>query len=150
MTLQWDEIKYEEPTNTTPALNSDYHFHIDGSYEKNSGIGSWGCVMVNGEFVVESSGRVPLANLGNTWNVGAELYCVEMVINYCKAHDIRRITIHYDYDGVEKWATSKWKTNNSITKDYATRVKDCGITITWVHDDSSYRKRTHVLANMAR
>lgn len=135
---------------TIPSLKSDYHFHIDGCYESKSGVGSWGCVMVNGDFVVESSGIVPIVNLGTTWNVGAELYAVQRVLDYCWTYDIKSITIHYDYLGVEYWPTCKWKAKNPITSNYRDIVRNSGISITWVHDDNPLRKRAHVLANMAR
>jgi len=150
MTMQFDEIKYTEET-TKPSFKSGYHFHIDGSYEKESGVGSWGCVMINGSYIIESSGRVPQVNLGTTRNVGAELYAVIQALEYCRINSITAATIHYDYSGVELWPTGVWKAKNSITRNYRDIVKNSGITITWVHDkDSSYHTTAHKLANNYR
>ena len=39
-------------------------------------------------------------------------------INWAIQYNKTKITIYYDYEGIEKWATGEWKANKSITKDY--------------------------------
>ncbi len=36
----------------------------------------------------------------------------------CQVGLEERIEIHYDYTGIENWATARWKTNNDLTRSY--------------------------------
>jgi ribonuclease HI len=42
------------------------------------------------------------------------------------------MTIYYDYQGLESWATGAWRAKLPFTQAYANAVKESGITIHWV------------------
>ena len=57
-------------------------------------------------------------------NVAGEMlgamYAVQWAINN-GYHDLE---IHYDYEGIEKWAQGEWRTKNVLTKKYADFMKE--------------------------
>ena len=56
--------------------------------------------------------------------------CSSDLMWYAVNEKLEEVTIFYDYQGIESWATGEWKTNLDYTKEYknfaekvATRVK---------------------------
>ena len=42
------------------------------------------------------------------------------------------MTIYFDYQGLESWATGAWRTKLPFTQAYAQAVSESGLTIHWV------------------
>ncbi|WP_276836579.1 viroplasmin family protein [Megasphaera stantonii] len=51
-------------------------------------------------------------------NVAAELEGVKEVINWAIKYNKTKITIYYDYEGIEKWVTGQWTATKDLTKRY--------------------------------
>lgn len=51
-------------------------------------------------------------------NVAAELEGVKEVINWAIKYNKTKITIYYDYEGIEKWVTGQWAATKNLTKRY--------------------------------
>jgi ribonuclease HI len=93
---------------------------IDGSFEQSLQRYSFG-------MVVDSDERVTLNKCFNderflvNRNVSGELlgamYAFGWILENKKENVLYRI--NYDYEGIEKWATSDWKSNKALTKCYA-------------------------------
>lgn len=92
--------------------------YVDGSYDKASNQFSCGVVM----FYAGQEERFAKAfddpELAEMNNVAGELKGSEMAIQFCLDKDIKGLTIHYDYEGIEKWCTGEWKAKKTGTKSY--------------------------------
>lgn len=104
---------------------------VDGSFKDNQA--SWAFVVVtDNEIEFEDCGcDVPEEFLEHR-NVAGEIFAVLKFIEFCADNDEKEAVIHYDYEGLEKWATGEWKTNKELTKAYKESVKDSGIKIKWI------------------
>ena len=65
-------------------------------------------------------------------NVAGEILAILKAIHWCQSQGITEITIYYDYQGLESWATGAWRAKLEFTQAYAHAVKESGITIHWV------------------
>lgn len=86
-------------------------------------------------------------------NVAGELYAVLWVLELCQMYHQEEVTIHYDYEGIEKWARDQWKANNSLTQMYKRKVKESGIEIQFVkvkaHSGQPENEKVDQLAKQA-
>lgn len=57
-------------------------------------------------------------------NIAGELSGVKEVILWAIGHQKRKISIYYDYEGIEKWANSEWKANTDLTKRYVKFIEE--------------------------
>ena len=57
-------------------------------------------------------------------NVAAELEAVKESVNWAVQYKKSKISIYYDYEGIEKWADGQWKANKAITKGYAHFIQE--------------------------
>lgn len=112
--------------------------YTDGSYNKETGYYGAGIVIFKkdgGEppALHMSKGRAPEGE--NGWQVNGEIAAAEFAINEAIKAGAKSLEIRYDYEGVGKWATGKWKRNKSYTREYAEYVKNASekLSITFVH-----------------
>ena len=112
--------------------------YTDGSYNKETGYYGAGIVIFkkdSGEppALHMSKGRAPEGE--NGWQVNGEIAAAEFAINEAIKAGAKSLEIHYDYEGVGKWATGKWKRNKSYTREYAEYVRSASekLSITFVH-----------------
>ena len=47
-------------------------------------------------------------------NVAGEIMAIRKAVAWCQRKDIKEISIHYDYQGLESWVTGDWKGKNLI------------------------------------
>lgn len=104
--------------------------YIDGSFDRKRGVYGSGVVIVDDEGRHEYSHAGNKKEYAELHNVAGELEAAKFVMWYAVDKKIREITIFYDYQGIESWATGAWKANLDYTKGYAafarkvaTRVK---------------------------
>jgi ribonuclease HI len=112
-----------------------YRIYVDGSFI-NGSTGYGAVVLKNGEVIDELSGAVDASEADGTRQVAGELAAVKEALNWCLAHAVNKVSIYYDYLGIEKWASGQWKTNQPLTKEYARFVRECPIKIHWHKVDS--------------
>lgn len=121
-----------------------YVAYTDGSYKELPGLGA-----------VYASAAILAPEGTNEWkvfskvcqdeylahrNVAGEIFAVLMVCEHLlKSEDCKcdHLTIHYDYEGVEKWITGDWSANKKLTrlyKDYMHRyaLQKFDIDFVWV------------------
>lgn len=65
-------------------------------------------------------------------NVAGEIFAVRKALEWCRQEGISEVTLYYDYQGLEKWATGKWRTKLPFTQAYAQDIRQAGIKIHWV------------------
>lgn len=107
-----------------------YEAYVDGSFTDGP-IGYGALILKDGKLVFEIGSTVDDPTLLDMRQVGGELQAVYTVIEWCKKNHIQQISIFYDYEGIECWATGRWKTKNLATEAYAKFIKSCEIRITW-------------------
>lgn len=116
------EIKAEE---REEIIDNKLVAYVDGSFDEKIGKYAFGCIILTprGETIKESgNGNEPdsLAIRNVAGEMLGAMYAVQWAINN-GYHDLE---IHYDYEGIEKWAQGEWRTKNVLTKKYADFMKE--------------------------
>lgn len=112
-----------------------YHAFVDGSFI--DGCTGYGAVILKEkEIVAELSGKVDSPEAFNSRQVAGEIQAVIEVLEWCRERNIKEITIFYDFQNIEKWATGEFRTNTPMTQAYKEYIDNSNIRITWVKVDS--------------
>lgn len=101
----------EFPENTLIA-------YVDGSYNNTDGSYSYGAVLISDDEIVKNSKRYPKDKFSEHRNVIGEIRGSMFAIEYAAEKGYENLILHYDYEGIEKWATGAWKRNKEATKMY--------------------------------
>jgi ribonuclease HI len=112
-------MKKEPSMDVTKERNTEKTFaYVDGSYNANTRTYGYGVILVvdGEEFEFFDSGTDE--DMASMRNVAGEILGSMVAINM--ATDLKKdsITIYYDYEGIEKWATGVWKRNKKCTQKY--------------------------------
>ena len=117
---------------------ADLVAYTDGSYNKATGNYGAGVVMfAKGTNTLpvfyKREGRAPEGE--NGWQVNGEIAAAKIAIEEAVKAGAAGLEIRYDYEGVEKWATGRWKRNKTYTREYAEYVRKAGekLTVTFSH-----------------
>lgn len=101
---------------------------VDGSYNAKEEKSGFGAVIVDDKGIetslYKSFTKQLRADFIELRNVSAELEGVKESVKWAIAYNKSKITIFYDYEGIEKWANGSWKANKDITKQYVSFIKD--------------------------
>ena len=92
--------------------------YIDGSFDRENGIYGSGVVIVDGDKRHEYKHAGNKKDYAELHNVAGEIEAAKFVMWYAVNEKLEEVTIFYDYQGIESWATGEWKTNLDYTKDY--------------------------------
>lgn len=126
------------------------HVYVDGSYNSDTNEYGYACYinfgdnqqLICGRGICEENGR----------NVEGEVSASITAIRYLQFEE-RPIIIHYDYEGIKKWADGEWKANKYYTKNYAEFVKsirNLGINVKFEyvagHSNNEYNELVDKLA----
>ncbi|MGI6621750.1 MAG: reverse transcriptase-like protein [Clostridiaceae bacterium] len=112
-----------------------YYAFVDGSFI--DGCTGYGAVILKeNNIVAEISGKVDSPEAFNSRQVAGEIQAVIEVLEWCKDQEINEITIFYDFQNIEKWATGKFRTNTPMTQAYKEYIDNSGVKITWVKVES--------------
>ena len=139
----------EEPTLSPAGVDIQATLFVDGSYVE--GRASYGYVVVaRGEAVAEASGDdVPPGWLQHN-NVAGEMWAVVKALEYCAGRGWEAVVIAHDYEGLEAWATGRWRAQKPATRAYQQAVRDSDIEIQWVkvkaHTGVVWNERADALA----
>ena len=107
----------KEESSNTNIFNPTYAY-IDGSFNKRTKVYGYGGFLMhnNNKYIIQGSGNDP--NLSKMRNVSGEIISCQEVIKKAIELGVKDIDIFYDYSGIEKWATGKWKRNKPGTEKY--------------------------------
>jgi len=101
---------------------------VDGSYDVTGEKSAFGAIIFSEGGNRDVLYKAFTNQLGEEFislrNVAAELEGVKEAINWAIQYNKAKITIYYDYEGIEKWATGQWKANKAITKDYVSFIQE--------------------------
>lgn len=101
---------------------------VDGSYDPALKKLGYGVIIIsyghNKDILYKAFDKNLGAEFLTNRNVAAELEGVKEAINWAIGSKKNRITIYYDYEGIEKWVTGKWKAKQDFTKKYVEFIRD--------------------------
>lgn len=97
-------------------------FYVDGSYNVTTGEYAFGAVMLKDGKIAAFSHKYN-DDAGTMRNVAGEIAGALFAMRYAVQLKMPSVEIYYDYEGIEKWATGKWKTNLDRTRAYAETAK---------------------------
>lgn len=92
--------------------------YIDGSFDRVQGIYGSGVVIVDGDKKYKFKHAGNREDYAQLHNVAGELEAAKFVMWYAVDKKIKEITLFYDYQGIEAWATGDWQANLPYTQDY--------------------------------
>lgn len=93
--------------------------YVDGSFDKHNKRYSYGVVMLKGSQVLAT-----LKNADNdpeyaeSFQIAGECFGSLNAIKWAKQQGYKRVLLHYDYMGIEMWATGKWRAKKKVSQDY--------------------------------
>lgn len=101
---------------------------VDGSYDTKGEKSAFGAIIFGAGGTKDILYKAFTKQLGEEFislrNVAAELEGVKEAINWAIQYHKTKITIYYDYEGIEKWATGEWKASKRITQDYVRFISE--------------------------
>lgn len=91
---------------------------VDGSYNSATNVYGYGGFVVAGseKYIIQGSGNDP--EMASMHNVAGEVSGSMAAIKKALELGIKRLTVYYDYMGIEMWATGGWKRNKKGTIQY--------------------------------
>ncbi len=108
-----DQVNMEEIKPSKQA----WVVYVDGSYLEGDEF-AYGIVIISDEKILEFNGKVVDAQMATMRNVAGEITGAMEAMKYAIENQIKKIYLHYDYFGIEKWCNGEWKTNKEGTKKY--------------------------------
>lgn len=92
--------------------------YVDGSYDHSQLRYAYGCVLVLPEEEVTLNGSDNHEDYVSMRNVAGEIMGSEQAVLWALEQGYKKVTIYYDYEGIEKWANGIWKANKPGTQRY--------------------------------
>ena len=98
--------------------------YVDGSFHEALGKYAFGCVLLlpNGD-VIRECGNGDNPDSVAIRNVAGEMIGAMFAVRWAVVNEFATIELHYDYEGIEKWAVGTWKAKNPLTQKYAAYMK---------------------------
>lgn len=98
--------------------------YVDGSYDHSQLRYAYGCVLVLPDEEITLNGSDDHEDYVSMRNVAGEIMGSQQAILWAIENGYRKITIYYDYEGIEKWANGIWKANKVGTQRYKAFVAE--------------------------
>lgn len=150
LNLQQNEILPEESDPFMRKITA----YVDGSCLHKEY--AFGCVLIeNGSIIDELYGKGQEPELVGMRNVAGELMGAETAVRYAIVNQYEAIDIHYDYEGIERWAVNDWQANKVGTQRYQQFMHEAAqkIKIRFVkvkaHTGVAHNERADALAKKA-
>lgn len=98
--------------------------YVDGSFDRKNKRYSYGVVMLQEEQILatfNNAGNDP--EYAESFQIAGECFGSLNAIKWAKKQGYKKIVLHYDYKGIEMWATGKWRAKKKVSKDYVAYYK---------------------------
>ena len=110
-----EEIEHKK----NKVLGDAVQIYVDGSYNPGKKIAAYGLVIVEDNKVfLKDFSAYPYNDVTESHNVGAELIGAKRAAELSLANDFKKLAIHYDYMGIEKFAAGMWRAKTPQTMEY--------------------------------
>jgi ribonuclease HI len=126
------------PASATPPINAaaspNIELWVDGACLQDSGKlrFGWAYIIRRGQAILHQiSGPTIPHDAVSHRNVAAEIQAVLQGLQHCLEFNYTPVTVCYDYEGLEAWATGRWKAKTPFTIAYQQRIRSLPFTITW-------------------
>lgn len=122
--LESKEIKEIKDREDRQAINiediaeDEVVSYVDGSFSLPTMTFSYGVVIITSKGVETFKGVDRDPELAKMRNVSGELKGAMVAMDIAIDKGVKKLSLHYDYAGIEKWALGQWKTNKDGTKSY--------------------------------
>lgn len=101
---------------------------VDGSFDVNAEKAGFGVIIISHGGNKDTLYKAITKNLDEDFiklrNVAAELEGVKEAINWAIKYNKNKITVFYDYTGIEQWANGSWRAKTNITKKYVSFINE--------------------------
>lgn len=96
-----------------------YVIYVDGSYNIKKNACGYGLVITKDDISIYEEYKTINHDAVKMRNVLGEIVGSCRAMELALKHNIKEITIAFDYEGIEKWAIGAWKAKNEHTQAYA-------------------------------
>lgn len=110
-------MRGEDPTVFT-ELKEGLCAFVDGSFNKETGVYSFGIVFIDNGEIETQNGVGSNEEAASMRNVAGELRGSMKAMQYALEKGYDSINIYHDYEGIAAWAEGRWKTNLNCTAAY--------------------------------
>ena len=116
-----EELQIRFVTNQNQE-KTDFAIYTDGSYQPKCAYASWAYVVINqqNEKVTELAGMCQ--EKATSRNIDGEVFAALQAGEWAFTRQCK-VTLFYDYQGIESWALGDWKSQTPIAIFYTKRVK---------------------------
>ena len=129
-TLKNTKEKADVPTDFTTEIWVDGSCFPQGDGSLRIG---WGLlVKQGGQEVYRAKGNDIPPEAHRHRNVAGEILGILKSLEWCQARGITEVTLYFDYQGLESWATGAWRAKLPFTQSYAKMVNASHINIHWI------------------
>lgn len=98
--------------------------YVDGSFDSSTNIYGTGVVILkNGKKIEEIYKQGSDSRFISSYQIAGEVIGALEAIKWVKRNGLSHLTIYYDYEGIEKWATGIWNANKPISQYYVETFK---------------------------
>lgn len=111
--------------------NEGIEIDVDGAY-RDGYTGYAAIIRKDGVPIHSISGVMSEVEVLGSYQVAGELNAVIEALKWCEQQGIAEVKIYYDMEGIEMWASGRWKTKKDITKKYSDFFKNNKIKIHWI------------------
>jgi ribonuclease HI len=88
-------------------------------------------ILGSGRELYRATGTDVPAEARSRRNVAGEILAVRHGLSWCREQGIARVSVYYDYEGLEAWVTGRWQARNPFTAAYACWVRESGVVVGW-------------------
>lgn len=126
--LSKDDLNSQVEKAVAALAENEIIAFVDGSYDVTQEKSAFGAIIFSHGSNRDILYKAFTKQLGEEFislrNVAAELEAVKESINWAIQYGKSKISIYYDYEGIEKWADGQWKANKAITKEYVRFIQE--------------------------
>ena len=98
---------------------------VDGSFKEGINCCGYGIIMIDKEGKeTRLAGSEDHPMYVAVRNVGGELLGAAIAVSEAIKMGFKKVYLHFDYEGIEKWITTEWRTNTDLTELYRVKMKE--------------------------
>jgi len=103
-----DADKKEKEKTLSQMPKDAVQIFVDGSFNPDKKIAAYGLVIIKKDKVfLKDFSAYPYVDVTDSHNVGAELIGAKRAVELSLANDFKKLVIHYDYMGIEKFVIAQ-------------------------------------------